>query len=259
MFSVICIIEAAASTVSDIGPGLPERCAPLSSATKEKRMRPRYERATPLLPVGSPTTRAAGSWSGIRKRAPRESISSPTAATNVMRQSSGTSTAPPPTARAQQGLFASTEPRPSILSSLTKSLGPPGTVSIWLSSTSSLSPFPRVAITEPAPSRCEVSQPKRGRRSASIRAASSSWPVGLGTATISTRSPTDSGRRIYLPSGCVRPAPRCAWMPFIVFSKMSIASRAVSSVTAKEGRKRTTRGPAASESRPFSCSALTIS
>ena len=41
MFSVICTSEAAALTAAVIGPGLPERCAPLSSATSEKSMRPR--------------------------------------------------------------------------------------------------------------------------------------------------------------------------------------------------------------------------
>ena len=133
----------------------------------------------------------------MRKRAPRESISSPTAPTKVRRQSCGISTAPPPTARAQQGLFASTAPRPTILSSSTWNSGPLGTVSMWLRSTSSLSPPPRVAITEPTPSRCAVSQPKRGRRSASILAASASSRVGLGTATMSTRSPTDSGSLIW--------------------------------------------------------------
>ena len=143
-------------------------------------------------------TSAAGSWSGMRKRAPRESISSPTAATNVTRQSSGISTAPPATASAQQGLFASTEPRPMMRSSVTANFGPPGTVSMWLRSTSSLSPLPRVAMTEPAPSMCAVSQPKRGRRSQSMRAAFSSWRVGLGTATMSMRRPTDSGKRIRL-------------------------------------------------------------
>ena len=129
----------------------------------------------------------------MRNLAPLESISSPTAATKVILHPSGTGTAPPATAIAQHGPFASTLPRPWITCSLMITSGPPGTVSMWLSRTSSLSPVPRSATTLPAPSRCEPLHPKRGSLSASILAASASCLVGLGTATRSARSLADSG------------------------------------------------------------------
>ena len=99
--------DIATSTV--VGSG-EDRCVRSPANLRTRLMFPLYPIVTPDHPLGSPTRRKSGRWGGIRWRAPRESFSSPTAATT--RISPGPACRLAPTRAAASEPFASHAPRP---------------------------------------------------------------------------------------------------------------------------------------------------